>query len=94
MKTISFKVDDDLFEKLDKQASKLKLSRSVIIRAATEAYLKKISKMKTLMDFLENVPEIEASIDEIKAVKEYEKEAKNETKSFSLEEAKKELNLQ
>jgi hypothetical protein len=47
------------------------------------------------MDFLEDVPEIEANADEIKAVKEYEeRKAKNKTKFFSLEEAKKELNLQ
>jgi len=94
MKTISLKVDNELLEELNMQANRLKLPRSVIIRAAVEDYLKRISKMKNLMAFLNSVQEVEAEPDEIEAIKEYEERETNDKIEFlSLKEAKKGLKI-
>ncbi len=94
MKIISLKVDNELLEELNTQANRLKLPRSVIIRAAVEDYLKRISKKKNLMAFLNNVQEVEAEPDEIEAIKEYEERETNDKIEFlSLKEAKKGLKI-
>ena len=94
MKTISVKIDNKLLEELNTEAKRLRLPKSVIIRAAVEDYLKKVSKMKNLLDFLNSVPEVEPEPDEIKAVEEYEnREVVGKVETISLKEAKKELNI-
>ncbi|BBJ28545.1 ribbon-helix-helix protein, CopG family [Athalassotoga saccharophila] len=94
MKTISVKIDNELLEELNTQAHRLRVSKSVIIRAAVEDYLKKVSHFKNLLDFLESVPEVEPELDEIKVIEEYEsRKALRKVESISLEEAKKELNI-
>ncbi len=94
MKTISVKIDNELLEDLNTQAHRLRVPKSVIIRAAVEDYLKKVSNFKNLLDFLESVPEVEPELDEIKAIEEYEsRKTLRKVESISLEEAKKELNI-
>ncbi len=94
MKTISVKVDDELLEELNKKAKRLKLPKSVIIRAAVEDYLKKVSKIKNLSAFLESVPEVEPAPDEIKAIEEYENRAAlGKVENVPLKKVKKELNI-
>lgn len=92
MKTISIKIEEELLKKLDSQAKRLKLPRSVIIRAATEEYIKKITKVKSLMEYLSTVEEVEPYPDEIEAIEEYKRQKKEGTlKTYSLDEVKKML---
>jgi hypothetical protein len=94
MKTISVKVDDELLEKLNTQAHRLKVPKSVIIRAAVEDYLRKVSHFRSLLAFLDSVPEVEPEPDEIKAIEEYEsRRTLGKVESVSLKEIKKELNI-
>ncbi len=88
------KVDDKLLEELNTKAKRLRLPKSVIIRAAMEEYLKKVSKMKNLSAFLDSVSEVEPEQDEIKAIEEYENRAVlGKVETVPLKKVKKELNI-
>ena len=43
MRVVTFKIDEDLLQKLDVYALNMKLSRSDVIREAIEFYLKRIN---------------------------------------------------
>lgn len=50
MKSILLKIDDKLFEEMDKQVKKLKISRNGYIREALVDYIKLLTKKQTELD--------------------------------------------
>lgn len=55
MKSILLKIDDKLFEEMEKQVKKLKISRNGYIRRALTDYIKLLEKKKIELELGENL---------------------------------------
>ena|GEM_PF-1624475 len=72
MKHVSVRMDDEIYERLEKEAKALKLPKSWIIRRAVEYYLDKLSRKGKVELILALAEEVEPTEEEKKILEEYE----------------------
>jgi len=72
VKHVSVRMDDEIYERLEKEAKALKLPKSWIIRRAVEYYLDKLSRKGKVELILALAEEVEPTEEEKKILEEYE----------------------
>ena len=90
MKLVSVRLDEEIYEELEKQAKFLKLPKSWIIRRALEHYLAKLARKDRVELAFALAEEVEPTEEEKRLVEEFRKKPH---KFISQEEIEKELGL-
>ena len=90
MKHVSVRMDDEIYEKLEKMSKSFRIPKSWLIRRAVESYLDKLERIDRVELALALAEEVEPTEEEKKIVEEFRKKPH---KFIPQEEIEKELGL-
>ena len=90
MKHVSVRMDDEIYEKLEKMSKSFRIPKSWLIRRAVESYLDKLERIDRVELAFALAEEVEPSEEEKRLVKEFRKKPH---KFIPQEEIERELGL-